>query len=74
MSPKSSAQQVKTPPGIVELVDKLLDNHIYSEIADILNQQGYRPGGSARRGRARYPLHGFARRLSRPTIRPALAL
>ena len=51
MSPKSSAQQVKTQPGIVELVDKLLDKHIYSEIAELLNQQGYRPGGSARRGR-----------------------
>ena len=50
-NPKSSAQQVKTQPGIVELVDKLLDNHIYSEIAELLNQQGYRPGGSARRGR-----------------------
>ncbi len=51
MSPKSSAQQVKTQPGIVELVDKLLDKYIYSEIAELLNQQGYRPGGSARRGR-----------------------
>ena len=51
MSPKSSAQQVKTQPGIVELVDKLLDKHIYSEIAELLNQQAYRPGGSARRGR-----------------------
>ena len=51
MSPKSSAQQVKTQPGIVELVDKLLDKHIYSEIAELLNQQGYRPGGSARPGR-----------------------
>jgi hypothetical protein len=51
MSPKSSAQQVKTQPGIVELVDKLLDKHIYLEIAELLNQQGYRPGGSARRGR-----------------------
>ena len=51
MSPKSSAQQVKTQPGIVELVDKLLDKHIYSEIAELLNEQGYRPGGSARRGR-----------------------
>ena len=40
MKPKSSAQQVKTPPTIVELVDKLLDDHIYSEIADILNQRG----------------------------------
>jgi hypothetical protein len=34
------------------LVDKLLDNHIYSEIADILNEQGLRPGGSARPGRS----------------------
>jgi hypothetical protein len=51
MSPKSSAQQVKTQPGIVKLVDKLLDKHIYLEIAELLNQQGYRPGGSARRGR-----------------------
>jgi len=51
MSPKSSAQQVKTQPGIVELVDKFLDKHIYSEIAELLNQQGYSPGGSARRGR-----------------------
>ena len=51
MSPKSSAQQVKTPPGIVELVDKLIDKHIYSEIAELLNEQGYRPGGSARGGR-----------------------
>jgi hypothetical protein len=52
LNPKSSGQQVKTPPTIVELVDRLLDNHIYSEIADILNQQGLRPGGSARPGRS----------------------
>jgi hypothetical protein len=51
MSPKSSAQQVKTLSAIVELVDKLLDEHIYSEIAELLNQQGYRPGGSVRPGR-----------------------
>jgi hypothetical protein len=50
INPKSSAQQVQTPQAIVELVDKLLDNHIYSEIAEILNQQGLRPGGSARPG------------------------
>jgi hypothetical protein len=48
----SSAQQVKTPPMIIQLVDKLLEEHIYSEIADILDQQGFRPGGSARRGRS----------------------
>jgi DNA invertase Pin-like site-specific DNA recombinase len=51
LNPKSSAQQVKTHPKIVELVDKLLDDHIYSEIAELLNEQGLRPGGSARLGR-----------------------
>ena len=51
LNPKSSAQQVKTQPKIVELVDQLLDDHIYSEIAALLNEQGLRPGGSARRGR-----------------------
>ena len=50
LNPKSSAQQVKTQPKIVELVDKLLDEHIYSEIADLLNEQGIRPGGAARPG------------------------
>jgi DNA invertase Pin-like site-specific DNA recombinase len=48
--PKSAAQQVTTQPGIVELIDKLLDDHIYSEISDLLNQQGYRPGEAGRRG------------------------
>ena len=52
LNPKSSAEQVKTPATTVELVDKLLNNHIYSEIADFLNQQGLRPGGSARPGRS----------------------
>jgi DNA invertase Pin-like site-specific DNA recombinase len=52
LNPKSSAQQITTPLKIVELVDKLLDDHIYSEIADLLNEQGLRPGGSARRGRS----------------------
>jgi hypothetical protein len=51
-NPKSSAQQVKTPQEVVELVDELLDDHISSEIADILNEKGIRPGGSARRGQA----------------------
>ncbi|HUX68517.1 MAG TPA: recombinase family protein [Terriglobales bacterium] len=52
LNPKTSAQQVKTPPMIVDLVDKLLDDHIYAGIADILNQRGFRPGGSARPGRS----------------------
>jgi len=51
-NPKSSAQQVKTQQEVIELVDKLLDDHISSEIADILNEKGIRPGGSARRGQA----------------------
>lgn len=50
LNPKSSAQQ--TPSEIVELVDTLLDHHIYSEIADILNKKGCRPGGSAQPGRS----------------------
>jgi len=71
LNPKSSAQQVKTPTTIVELVNKLLDDHIYSEIADILNQQGLRPGGSARPGhsstrftalRVAYLVHRYALR------------
>ena len=52
LNPKSAAQQVKTQPRLVDLVDKLLDDHIYSEIADLLNERGLRPGGSARRGQA----------------------
>ena len=51
-NPKSSAQQVKTQQEVIELVDKLLDDHISSEIADILNKKGICPGGSARRGQA----------------------
>ncbi len=51
-NPKSSAQQVKTRPEVVELVDKLLDDHICAEIAEILNAKGILPGGSARSDRA----------------------
>jgi DNA invertase Pin-like site-specific DNA recombinase len=51
LNPRSSAQQVKTQPAVVDLVDKLLDEHIYSEIADKLNEQGLHPGGSARPGK-----------------------
>jgi DNA invertase Pin-like site-specific DNA recombinase len=51
-NPKSSAQQIKTRPEIVQLVDQLLDHHVYSEIAAILNERRFRPGASARPGRA----------------------
>ena len=51
-NPKSSAQQIKTQPEVVQLVDQLLDRHVYSEIAAILNERVFRPGASARPGRA----------------------
>jgi len=51
LNPKSSAAQVTTPKTVVDLVDKLLDHHIYEEIADLLNERGLRPGGSARPGK-----------------------
>lgn len=50
-NPRSSAQQVQTQAEIVELVDQLLDDHAYSEIANILNERDLRPGGSGRPGR-----------------------
>lgn len=50
-NPKSSAQQIKTPSEIVELVDRLLDDYTCSEIAEILNEKGFRPGASARKER-----------------------
>lgn len=49
-NPKSSAEQVRTSSEIVALVDRLLDDHVYDEIADVLNGRGLRPGGSARKG------------------------
>jgi hypothetical protein len=50
-NPKTGGEKVKTQPKIVELVDKLLDDHVHSEIAERLNELGFRPGGSARPGR-----------------------
>jgi DNA invertase Pin-like site-specific DNA recombinase len=49
-NPKSSAQQIKTRPEVVHLVDQLLDHHVYSEIAAILNERGFRPGASRATG------------------------
>jgi DNA invertase Pin-like site-specific DNA recombinase len=51
-NPKSSAQQAKTSPQVIALVDKLLDEHTYPQIADRLNAQGFQPGGLVRLGRA----------------------
>jgi hypothetical protein len=50
LNPKSYAERMTTPPETVQLVDQLLDHHIYSQIADLLNERGSRPGGSARQG------------------------
>lgn len=58
VDPKSSAKQIKTPPTIAQLVDKLLDDHIYAEIADILNERGFRPGGSALPSRGAHDAQG----------------
>ncbi len=52
LNPKSSAQQVKTQPRVVELVDKLLDEYTYAEVAARLNEQGILPGGAVRPGHA----------------------
>ncbi len=49
-NPKSSAAMVKTARAVVTLVDALLDDHIYEEIAEILDCRGVRPGGSVRAG------------------------
>lgn len=50
-NPKSSAQQVKTPPHVIALIDRLLDEYTYPEIATRLNAQGFQPGGLVRLGR-----------------------
>jgi len=51
VNPKPSWEKVKTPPEIVEVVDRLLDRHIYAEIAAILDARGLRPGGAVWPGR-----------------------
>jgi DNA invertase Pin-like site-specific DNA recombinase len=72
VNPQTSWQKVKTPSEIVELIDRLLDDHVYAEIADILNARGLRPGGSAwpgRRGarftalRVQYIVHTYGLRM-----------
>lgn len=77
-TPKASWAKVKTPPEIVQLVDRLLDDHFYDEIADILNARGLRPGGSAWPGkggarfsavRVQYIVHTYGLRLRRDRLR-----
>jgi hypothetical protein len=47
-NPKSSAEKVKTRPEVIALVDHLLHDYPYAQIADQLNEQGFRPGGHVR--------------------------
>jgi hypothetical protein len=42
--PPKGWQHALTDPEIVELIDELLNNHNYSEIATILNERGYKSG------------------------------
>jgi len=68
VNPKASCEMVRTPSEVVALVDRLLDDHVYDEIAEILNARGVRPGGAARPGkgnarftatRVRYIVHAY---------------
>jgi len=59
-NPLSSADQVRTPAEVVRAIDELMDEHIYKEIAEILNQRGLRPGGCARSDRPDRPFDSKA--------------
>jgi len=77
-NPLSSAEQIKTAPETVKLIDNLLDDYIYAEIAETLNERGLRPGGSARPGRENdkfcerrviYIVHAYGLRLRYDRLR-----
>jgi DNA invertase Pin-like site-specific DNA recombinase len=57
-NPQPSWKKVMTSPAIVQLVDQLLEEHHYAEIADILDDRGLHPGGAARPGKGN---HQFTR-------------
>jgi hypothetical protein len=78
VNPKASWEKVKTPSEIIELVDQLLDGHIYEEIAEILNARGLRPGGAAWPGkgaarftalRVQYLVHAYGLRSRHDRLR-----
>ena len=55
--PLSAADRYRTDPGVVALLDQLLADHSYAEIAAILNQRGVRTGrGNAFNARKVYVL------------------
>jgi hypothetical protein len=49
---RKSHQQIQTPRRIIDLIDQLLDDYIYEEIAEKLNAMGLHPGASGRPGKA----------------------
>ena len=55
LNPKSSAEKCRTTPEVVATIDQLLENHIYEEIAEVLNVRGFLPGGCARSDRSARP-------------------
>jgi DNA invertase Pin-like site-specific DNA recombinase len=46
--PRASWEEWKTPPEVLQAIDRLLDDYTYSEIAGILNGRGLVSGGGKR--------------------------
>ncbi len=62
--PKNGWQAVQTSPEVIAEIDRLLDGHPYEEIAERLNERGFRPGGAECRGVERFTAR-IVSRLSR---------
>jgi DNA invertase Pin-like site-specific DNA recombinase len=52
--PKNGWQAVTTASEVIAVIDRLLGDHTYVEIAEILNTRGFRPGGADRFGTERF--------------------
>ena len=59
--PRNGWQAVQTAPEVIAEIDRLLDDHTYDEIAENLNDRGFRPGGADRFGAEKF----IARNVSR---------
>jgi len=42
--PKAASEAFRTSPQVITEIDRLMDNHAYGEIANILNERGFRSG------------------------------
>ena len=51
-NPRTHAEKIKTSPQVVKLVDELLADFTFSEIACRLNELGVKPGGAADPGKS----------------------